>query len=305
MNTDMKVDDCVIIGGGPAGLSAALVLGRAGRAVALFDDHRPRNAVSRAAHGYLTRDGVSLSAFRRLAYAEVLRYPSVRHYDAAVSGVSKEADAYAVIEAGRTLRLQARTVIIATGLKEEWPAIEGFAQFYGSSIFNCPYCDGWEQRDKPLFVLAGGQGDLFQFATMVFHWSKDVVVCTNGEDALTAEQCEALQRKGMRVMRQRVAAFAGADGLLAEVRFADGARVARAGGFAMPVCTHAPFGRQLGCELDEWGGIATDAMGRSTVRGVYAAGDAGRAGPSKLIVAAAQGSLCAMAVHADLLAEDG
>lgn len=298
------MDDCAIIGGGPAGLSAALVLGRAGRSVALFDDGRPRHAVARASHGYLTRDGVSPREFRRLAYAEVLSYPSVTLYAQQVGGVHPGHGAYVVTASGGEVLRTARTVIVASGLKEQLPDIAGFASFYGSSIFNCPYCDGWEQRGKPMFVWSG-QGDLFAFANMVSHWSRDLVVCADGEAALSREQRERLERKGALVMTQRVTRLSGADGRLAAVHFADGTQLAREAGFALPPCVFAPFGAMLGCELDAWGGIATDAMGRSSVPGVYAAGDAGRAGPSKLVIAAAQGSKCAMAVHADLLETDG
>lgn len=295
--------DCAIIGGGPAGLNAALVLGRARRSVALIDNNQPRNAVTHASHGFITRDGVTPAEFRRLAYAEVLRYPSVAHLQTKVVSAQRLDSGFALTDASGA-RIQARKVILATGVKEVFPEIDGFYPLYGKSLFNCPYCDGWELRDQPLIVVSE-QPSAFHMAQMVYNWSKDLVVCTNGKAVLTDEQKQQLEAKEIAVIEQPIAAFIGQNGRLEQVRFADGTQIPRVGGFVIPRFEQSsPFAVELGCERTASGGIKTDVLGRTSVPGLYAAGDASYVGPSQVIIAAASGSRTAMGVHADLTEED-
>jgi thioredoxin reductase len=295
--------DCAIIGGGPAGLNAALVLGRARRNVALIDNNRPRNAVTHASHGFITRDGVTPAEFRRVAYEEVLRYPSVHHLQTEVVSITKNESGFEVLDSSG-LRIQARKLILATGVKEIFPEIEGFYPLYGKSLFNCPYCDGWELRDQPL-VLVSESAAIFHTAKLLLNWSKDLIVCTNGHASLSEEQKERLQSKGIVVMEQPVSAFIGHNGQLEHVRFTDGTQVPRVGGFVSPQFVQStPFGEHLGCERTESGGIKTDEAGRTSIPGVYAAGDSSYFMPSQLIFAAADGSRTAASVNMDLTEED-
>ncbi|APB74555.1 NAD(P)/FAD-dependent oxidoreductase [Paenibacillus sp. FSL R7-0340] len=295
--------DCAIIGGGPAGLNAALVLGRARRNVALIDNNRPRNAVTHASHGFITRDGVTPAEFRRVAYEEVLRYPSVHHLQTEVVSITKNESGFEVLDSSG-LRVQARKLILATGVKEIFPEIEGFYPLYGKSLFNCPYCDGWELRDQPL-VLVSESAAIFHTAKLLLNWSKDLIVCTNGHASLSEEQKERLQSKGIVVMEQPVSAFIGHNGQLEHVRFTDGTQVPRVGGFVSPQFVQStPFGERLGCERTESGGIKTDEAGRTSIPGVYAAGDSSYFMPSQLIFAAADGSRTAASVNMDLTEED-
>ncbi|MEK4431250.1 NAD(P)/FAD-dependent oxidoreductase [Paenibacillus sp. FSL M7-0802] len=295
--------DCAIIGGGPAGLNAALVLGRARRNVALIDNNRPRNAVTHASHGFITRDGVTPAEFRRVAYEEVLRYPSVHHLQTEVVSITKNESGFEVLDSSG-LRVQARKLILATGVKEIFPEIEGFYPLYGKSLFNCPYCDGWELRDQPL-VLVSESAAIYHTAKLLLNWSKDLIVCTNGHASLSEEQKERLQSKGIVVMEQPVSAFIGHNGQLEHVRFTDGTQVPRVGGFVSPQFVQStPFGERLGCERTESGGIKTDEAGRTSIPGVYAAGDSSYFMPSQLIFAAADGSRTAASVNMDLTEED-
>src|SRR5436853_2415150 len=139
--------DCAIIGGGPAGLNAALVLGRARRAVLLFDDNQPRNAVTQETHGFLTRDGVKPGELRHLAHLELRKYPTVEIRHTRITDVRNHEGLFELV-ADNSDVVQARALILATGLKETLPAIAGIHDYYGKSLFNCPYCDGWELRDK-------------------------------------------------------------------------------------------------------------------------------------------------------------
>lgn len=296
--------DCAIIGGGPAGLNAALVLGRARRSVALIDNNKPRNAVTHASHGFITRDGITPAEFRSVAYAEVLRYPSVGHLQTEAVEAGKNESGFFEVLCASGLRVQAQKLILATGVKEQFPEIEGFYPLYGKSLFNCPYCDGWELQDQPL-VLVSESPAVFHTAKLLFRWSKDLIVCTNGRPSLSDEQKNRLQARGIVVMEQPVAAFVGRQGRLEHVRFADGTELPRAGGFVMPgFVPAAPFAERLGCERTEHGGIRTDAWGRTSIVGLYAAGDASYFMPSQVVFAAADGSRTAMGVNLDLTEED-
>lgn len=294
--------DCAIIGGGPAGLNAALVLGRARRRVALLDSNRPRNAVTQASHGFITRDGVTPAEFRRIAYEEVLRYPLVDHVRTEVMALNRTASGFEVLDSSGH-RLQARKVILATGVKEVFPEIEGFYPLYGKSLFNCPYCDGWELQDQPL-VIVSESPSVFHMAKLLLNWSKDLVVCTNGKVPLPEEQIQRLQSLDIAVMEQPVAAFVGKEGQQAgslRGRNADSAvrrlRDASLGG-------KRSVRRTVGLGQDGIGRDQDGSRGRTSIPGLYAAGDASYFAPSQVVFAAADGSRTAMSVNMDLTEED-
>lgn len=294
--------DCAIIGGGPAGLSAALVLGRARRKTALFDHNKPRNAVTRETHGFLTRDGASPEEFRKAARADIAKYDSVRFHSAEVTDILKEQDAFAVHSSeGEVVR--SRKVILATGLREFLPSVPGLRECYGSSLFSCPYCDGWEQRDRPLVVIAEKEDSAYHLAKTAFQWSKDLWLCTNGTH-LRDEWQQELRANGIVWRRTPVRMLEQSGGKLERVVFEDGETAARAGGFVATDWVQAStLFKSLGCKLNERGGIETDDYGRTSVEGVFAAGDAALIAPAQLIVAAAEGSRAAMGVNGDLIHE--
>lgn len=294
---------CAIVGGGPAGLNAALVLGRARRSVALFDHDQPRNAVTRASHGFITRDGIAPDEFRRIAHQELLRYPSVRHWPVEVTTIQRTGEGF-VLHTTAGEQAQARKVILAAGLKEVFPAIEGLRDLYGKSLFDCPFCDGWELRDQPLVVVADQPG-AFHKVRLLLNWTRDLLVCTNGRDMLTAEQRQELATRGIRIVDTPIAALSGRDGRLERVRFTDGTHIERSGGFVSPpLLPSVRFAEALGYQTADNGAIITDLIGRTTAPGVYAAGDLAYVMPSQLIYAAASGSKAAMAVVADLTEEE-
>jgi len=296
--------DCAIIGGGPAGLNAALVLGRARRSVLLFDDNQPRNAVTHESHGFLTRDGIAPSEFRRLAHEELGKYSSVALRRARVTDVRRLQDGEESgfdLDADDGAMAQARTIILATGLRESLPAIPSIRDYYGKSLFSCPYCDGWELRDKPLVVIAEDGQRAFHLAKIVWNWSHDLLLCTNGHAVLSAEQKAVLRRSGIQVVEDAITALDGRDGMLERVVFASHEEIAREGGFVVSALSQASgFGAQLGCELNAQGNMVIDELGRTTVPGVYAAGDAAGMAPAQLVIAAAAGSRAAAAVNTDL-----
>jgi thioredoxin reductase len=291
--------DCAILGGGPAGLNAALVLGRARRGVLVFDDNHPRNAVTQASHGFVTRDGVKPHEFRAMAHQELSKYPSVEMQLVRITAIRKASDAFAITtEKGDVF--SAQTVLLATGLKEILPPIDGLQDYYGKSVFCCPYCDGWELRDRPLVVFSEGP-HTFPLVKVVWNWSHDLLVCTNGHQVLTKEQQTTLRQKGVEVVEDRITALRGKGGQLERIVFATKVEKARHGGFVAPQLLQASrFGEELGCEMNVMGGIVTDPFGRTTVKSVYAAGDASVVVPAQLVIAAAEGSRAAAGVNTDL-----
>jgi thioredoxin reductase len=295
--------DCVIIGGGPSGLNASLVLGRARKKVILFDENKPRNAVTHESHGFITRDGIKPSEFKRIAREDLMNYPDITMENQRVTDIKKENDAFMVrAEDGRSFR--SRKVLLATGLKDELPAIEGIHQFYGKTLFSCPFCDGWELRDRPL-VLISEDNRAFHMAKMISNWSNNLAVCTNGNLIFSEEQKEILIRKQIKVFDDEIAALEGESGRLAKIKFRNGHELFRAGGFVTTGLTQAsPFAEVLGCKMNNMGGIETDTLGRTNIEGVYASGDNSILAPSQLIIAASEGSKAAIGIVHDLVNEE-
>lgn len=297
--------DCAIIGGGPAGLNAALILGRARRNVILFDNNNPRNAVTQESHGFITRDGIKPKEFREIAHEEIGRYPSVVYARREVTSVIKNNDSneplFELLTSENNERYQSKTIIISTGLRDVLPSIDNISDYYGRSLFHCPYCDGWELRDKPLVVIIGEQVQGFHFIQTIYNWSKDLVVCTNGTVFQNTEQKDLLHRKGIKIIENRIKNFVGENGQMEKILFENGESVLRKGGFVMPqLIQSSDFGKQLGCQYNSLGGIAIDSFGRTNIPGVYAAGDASVIAPAQLIIAAAEGVRAAAGVNTDL-----
>ncbi|MEM7334604.1 MAG: NAD(P)/FAD-dependent oxidoreductase [Chloroflexota bacterium] len=291
--------DCTIIGGGPAGLSAALVLGRARRHTVLFDENKPRNAVTQEAHGYLTQDGIKPTEFRQIAHKEIARYPSIRHQQQRVRQVIQGKDRFEVI-VDDGLRHHTKTVILATGLKETLPSVPDIRQFYGKSLFSCPYCDGWEHRDQHLVLISEG-ANTFHMAKTIWNWSHNLVVCTNGHQPLSLTEQKVLKDKGLFIVEDRIEKIVGDNGRLKSIQFDTHDEIEFDGGFvATSQFPASPFGKELGCELNAVGGLVTDMLGRTTISGVYAGGEALGFG-SQLIIAAAEGSRAAAGVNSDLI----
>lgn len=189
--------DVLIVGGGPAGLSAALLLGRCRRRVLICDAGHPRNAAAKVFNGYLSRDASSPSEFREIGRTELQRYESVKFRHAVVLDVEREDEHFVgVLQSGE--RVTTRKVLFASGLVDELPAIDGLRQFYGSTVHSCPFCDGWECRDQAIAV-AGGDQAAAALAIELRQWSKDVVLCANGPLTCNRKTRKQLQRAGIPV----------------------------------------------------------------------------------------------------------
>jgi thioredoxin reductase len=303
--------DCVIVGGGPAGLSAALNLARAVATVAVVDTGRPRNAATLRSHGYLTRDGIPPHELRKLGVAELREYPQVSiHERSTVSRVSRTPDSvhpFTVELSSRGLserfRIAARTVLLATGLRETLPDVAGLRSFYGMTVFSCVACDGWDLRDRPL-ALIGETCDLAARALHLSRWSNELTVFTNGTAVLDADGETLLATRGIRVERSPIAELEGHRGQIAEVRLANGSSVAVEGGFVRPVWDAPLAFLEEAPTTDSDGFVVADAEGRTSIPGLYAAGDVAAPGPQQLIVAAGSGARTAAAIVADFVATE-
>jgi thioredoxin reductase len=296
------VYDVVIVGGGPAGLSAALVLGRCRRRVLVCDSGHPRNASSLAMHGYLTRDGMPPLEFLRLAREELRQY-GIEPRAVTVTGVSCVTPRFRVtLEDGEIV--ESRTVLIATGVVDNIPDIPGIHESYGVSVHHCPYCDGWEVRDKTIVVLGQGAAAA-SLGLSLKTWTRHVVVCTNGRARLNAQHRERLAAQGIAVREEAIDRVEHEQGHVRAIVLADGQRVpCDAVFFTMGQKPHCDLPRQLGCELTRKGVVKTDRLGQTRVPGLYVAGDASR-DVQFVIVAAAEGAKAGVAINKALQAEAG
>jgi thioredoxin reductase len=296
------VVDVVVIGAGPAGLSAALNLVRAKRTVLLLDANRPRNAATLQSHGFLTRDGISPLELRRLGRDEVARYPEATVTQAVVDRVWHEGGAWHVHGAwrGAEVAATARAVVLATGLRETFPALPSLRAFYGTDVHSCVECDGYDKAGAPLAFVCETD-DVVDRALLIGAWTEDLVVFTNGVASITDGGRARLDAAGIRVDERAVADLEGDRSGMTGVRLADGDVVARSGAFVRPEW-HADLDWvDADLDRDDLGLVRVDRCGRTGAPGLYAVGDITPPGPEQLIVAAGHGATTAAAVHRDLV----
>src|SRR3954453_17790821 len=200
--------DVIIVGGGPAGLSAATILGRARRRVVVFDDGKYRNEASRAVHGFLTRDGIHPAELRRIGREQLSRY-DVEYRCIHINAARRIDEGFELTLSDGAL-VQSRKLLLATGVTDHIPDVEGMRQFYGAGVFHCPYCDGWEVRDRPLAAYGRAAAGL---AASLKTWSDDVVLCTDGPATFKADESALLERLRIPIYRQKIARVEGGDTL--------------------------------------------------------------------------------------------
>ena len=288
--------DCAIIGGGPAGLNAALVLGRSLKKTLLFDDNQPRNRVTHESHGFLTRDGIHPQELKRLAQSELSAYSDVRIEASRVISAEKEMEFFRIKTEGGSV-FHAKKLILATGFTETLPDIPRLPEFYGTSLFSCPFCDGYEMRGEPLAIISENEA-AGHLAKVVSNWTNDLIIATNGNQHITASERQALERHGILLYEEPIRSLDGENGKLCSITFEDGTTIERSGGFVTAEWHQATsIAQDLGCYINERGGVETDPLQRTNVEGVFACGDISM-GPAQLVIAAGQGSLAATSVVA-------
>lgn len=292
MNVDGESLDVVVVGGGPAGLTAALYLGRARKNVLVLDHGDPRHAVSAGVHNFLTRDGMPPSELREAAWRQMAAYPSVDRRTAVVTGLKRHGAQWRVrVEDGVDLR--ARAVLLATGVVDEHPDLPGFRERWGRSIHQCPFCHGWELRGRPLAVLAAGEA-AGHLAPLLRSWTDDVVLLTHGQD-LPEEIRQRVEAAGISIYEAPVVALEGPGRELERVRLADGTVLRRRGLFVSSPQRQVELVRQLGLPLTEEGYVEVDPSGAAPLPMMWAAGDL-TTRAQQVVEAAAQGARAAAAI---------
>ena len=293
--------DVIVVGAGPAGLSAALFLGRCRRRVLVCDAGAPRNAASQALHGFLTRDGIAPAEFLRIGREQLWPYASVELREVRVTDARRAGDRFELtLDGGQ--RVWSRKLLLATGVVDQVPDIEGIEALYGRSVFHCPYCDGWEFTDRPIAVYGqGGHG--LELALELTIWSHDLVLCTDGPADLGSADRVGLSRHGIIICEERVARLEGTDGMLERIRFVSGEALAReALFFSTGQRQGSDLPAKLGCEFTERGAVWTGQYEATNVPGLYVAGDASRLA-QLVVIAAAEGAEAAFAINTALLKE--
>jgi thioredoxin reductase len=293
--------DVVIIGGGPAGLSAALMLGRCRRRVLLCDAGQPRNARSHGLHGYLTRDGIAPLELLRLGREELQPY-GIETRNVEVADIRGTVDQFEVDLADGE-RVPARRVLVASGVRDELPPIPGLADCYGITVHHCPYCDGWECRDRRIAVIGEGAGAA-GLALALKTWTDRVVVCMR-PGRLSARDRAQLRQQGIEVHTPPVERIEHDEGRVRRVVFTNGLHV-DCDAIFLSMRQHPQWDvpRRLGCEVTTRGVVKTDHLGQTCVPGVYVVGDASR-DVQFAIVAAAEGAKAAVAINKALQATSG
>ncbi|WP_308921468.1 NAD(P)/FAD-dependent oxidoreductase [Janthinobacterium sp. J1-1] len=289
--------DVVIIGGSYAGLSCAMQLGRARRRVLVIDAGQRRNRYASHSHGFLTQDGRAPGEIAADGKRQVLAYPTVSWREGSAMQAAQTADGYAVtLDDGSTV--QALRLVLASGVVDELPPVEGLRERWGASVFHCPYCHGYELGQGRIGVIATGPLSMHH-ALMLPDWGT-VTFFLNGAFEPDAAQLAELARRGSTVEPTPIARIAG----VADVVLADDGTHAMAGLFVAPRTRQAsPLAEQLGCAIDEgpMGPVVrTDEMKSTSVAGVFCCGDAGRAA-GNVAFAVADGAMAGVAAHRSLM----
>ncbi len=295
--------DAVVVGGGPAGLSAALTLGRAGRPVVVFDTGEGRNARAAHAHGYLTRDGISPGELRRKGREEAEAYGVVFREERV-----EDAEALDLRTAGRGFRLTVaggdtlttRILVLATGVVDDLPDIPGLAEAWGRTAVHCPYCHGFEFKGRATVVLGRGEST-YNMARLLQGWTDDVTILSNGHEHIDDEQEQTLVKRAIPIIRTEVRQIRQRDGRVEAVELVDGEAVPCAVLYVQPPQRMAsPLVERLGARLTERGRIDADADGRTDVPGLFVAGDVLNAA-QEVATAVAGGMWAGIAANHDLV----
>ena len=300
---DSYTYDVAVIGGGPAGLSAALWLARYLHSVVLVDSGDPRNWETRGINGFLGAHSIRSPELRRRGRADAEKYGAKLIDDKVETAKKIDDDCYRLkLSKGKTI--DARRLLLAIGLQDHWPDIPGLADCYGETAHVCPDCDGYETRDQNTVVVGSGKKAV-SMALALTTWTDKIVICTNGEKAgMDAELLQKLKKLNIPVLEHSVTCIKSKDGEINCIELADGMSLdCERLYFAIGQYPSDDLGKELGCTRDDVGRIVIDERNHTTVKNVYAAGDIAP-GPQLAIAAAASGAIAALAIHHSLVPEE-
>ncbi len=269
---DNKKFDVIIIGGSYAGLSAAMTLGRSLRKVLIIDSGKPCNRQTPHSHNFITQDGQTPKQIADAAKAQVLKYSTVTFFEGLAIQGTKTDDGFTIKTENGEL-FAAGKLLFATGISDQMPDIAGFAECWGISVLHCPYCHGYEVKHTSMGVIANG--DLaFEFSRLISNWTKDLVLLTNGPSALTQEQTEKIKQHNIEIIEKEIAEIEHYEGYMTNVVFKDGSKQKLTAVFAkIGFEQHSVLPEKFGCNINEHGFISIDDFQRTTIPGIYAAGD--------------------------------
>lgn len=264
--------DVIIVGGSYSGLAAAMALGRALRTVLVIDDGKPCNRQTPHSHNFLTNDGKTPAEISSLANLQVSQYKTVEFFkDLATNGRKTDLGFEIQVSSGETFA--AKKLIFATGIKDILPGIAGIEACWGISVIHCPYCHGYEVRQKKTGILGNGDAG-FDFSRLISNWTKDLTLLTNGTSSLTVEQSVQLQQHQIKIIEKKIEKFEHNNGYIQHILFEDGTTFPLKALYApSPFEQHCKIPELLGCALTEEGYIKIDNFQETIIPGVFAIGD--------------------------------
>lgn len=270
--TDGKSFDVIIIGGSYTGLSAAMTLGRSLRNVLIIDSGKPCNRQAPHSHNFITQDGETPKEISEKAKAQVLKYDTVKFLNGLATSGRKTENGFEIkTQSGDTFN--AKKLLFATGITDLMPDIKGFAECWGISVLHCPYCHGYEVKQRNIGLL--GNGDVgFELCRHISNWTKQLTLYTNGKSTLTAEQMQKIKKHAIEIVEHEISAFEHTNGNIQNIVFTDKSkRQADAIFTKVDFKQHCDIPQQLGCELTEPGYIKIDDFYKTNIHGLFAAGD--------------------------------
>ncbi|MFJ7954148.1 NAD(P)/FAD-dependent oxidoreductase [Lysinibacillus sp. NPDC096418] len=296
----MEIFECAIIGGGPAGLNAALLLGRANRLVALFDTKNDHLAFE--LQESISRNGNAALEFIQAAKEKLNQYPTIHSIvSQSVRAIKQSDNMLFKIYTEDGENFLAEKILLTDGTKIQ-SDIPNITQYYNKSIFTSPYGYGWELKSKKIIYI-NETGDVARTAKIIFNLSSDLVVATNGHEIKEAEKRD-LESKGINVITDKIEEMKGHNGVLSSVAFQNGLEIEREAGFITPsTYTTNIISQGFSCDLDEYGLISVDHFGRTSEKNVYAAGDAAQPAPTEIVLSEATGIQVAMTINSDISSE--
>jgi len=264
--------DAIIIGGSYSGLAAAMAMGRALKNVLVIDSGKPCNAQTPHSHNFLTQDGKTPSEITALAKKQVMAYDTVSFLDSSADTAIKTTNGFEIKTAsGETF--SASQLIFATGIKDTFPEIKGFAACWGISVLHCPYCHGYEVRNEKTGILGNGQHG-YELATLISNWTNDLTLFTNGKSTLSEDQRKKLDFHKIKIREKEIQSLEHDKGYVSKVLFKDGSQTEVKALYSRNTFTqHCTIPEALGCELNAEGYIQVNALQETTINNIYACGD--------------------------------